>query len=94
MAGRLLLLFCPLLFGLSNSPAFAQDLEQIGKSNPVKLSGGLSANQIFYANNTENTYRDPYSYYLGGQLTLDLYGVVLPFSFTYSNQQSQLPGQA
>ena len=89
MAGRLLLLFCPLLLGLSNSPSFAQDFEQIGKSNPVKLSGGLSANQIFYANNAENTYRDPYNYYLGGQLTLDLYGVVLPFSFTYSNQQSQ-----
>ena len=89
MAGRLLLLFCPLLLGLSNSLSCAQDLEQIGKSNPAKLSGGLSANQIFYANNSENTYRDPYNYYLGGQLTLDLYGVVLPFSFTYSNQQSQ-----
>ncbi|MEN8248431.1 MAG: hypothetical protein ABFS32_05830 [Bacteroidota bacterium] len=67
----------------------AQDLSQVGKENPISISGGLSVNQVFYASLGLDNRRDPYNYYLGGQIALDIYGLSLPFSFTYSNQQSQ-----
>lgn len=67
----------------------AQDLSQVGKENPVSISGGLSVNQVFYASAGLENRREPYNYYLGGNIAIDLYGLSLPFSFTYSNQQSQ-----
>ena len=68
---------------------YAQDIAKIGNEKPIRLSGGVSVNQVFYSSSGLDNRRDPYNYYLGGQLTLDIYGLSLPFSFTYSNQQSQ-----
>jgi hypothetical protein len=39
--------------------AQGQNLGSIGKSNPLKISGGVSANQIFYAANGINARRNP-----------------------------------
>lgn len=55
----------------------------------MKITGGISANQILYLTNQETSYREPYNYYLGGHININLYGVQLPFSFAYSNQQSE-----
>ncbi len=78
-------LLLPLLFVLSTS--YSQNIESIGADKPIKISGGLSANQIFYSSSA-NSSRNPYNYYLGGSIALDIYGLQLPFSFTYSNQKS------
>jgi hypothetical protein len=91
MASRPYLFLSKIIFLLvvGISTAKAQDLTRIGNQNPFRLSGGISVNQIFYSSAGLENRRDPYNYYLGGQLTLDIYGLSLPFSFTYSNQQSQ-----
>ena len=78
-------IICMFLFPVMG---LAQNLESIGKSSPIKLTGGLSVNQIFYAANGISNRRDPYNYFLGANLNLNLYGLSLPFSFTYSNQES------
>lgn len=64
----------------------AQDIEQIGKKEPLKVNGGISANQVLYFSSDTVSYRDPYSYYLNGNLNFNIYGWDIPFSFTYSNQ--------
>jgi hypothetical protein len=66
----------------------AQNLESIGETSPVKFTGGLSVNQIFYAADEISNRRDPYNYFLGANVNIDIYGLSLPFSFTYSNQES------
>jgi hypothetical protein len=66
----------------------AQDLEQIGKKDPLKISGGINFNNIFYYAQGLEGRRPPYNYFLTGNLTFDLYGWVVPVSFTYSNQNS------
>ena len=66
----------------------AQNLESIGNEKPLKVSGGISANQIFYAVDGIERRRDPYSYFLTGNLNFDLYGWSVPFSFSLSNQNS------
>ncbi|SMG09479.1 hypothetical protein SAMN05661096_00219 [Marivirga sericea] len=66
---------------------FSQNLESIGKENPITVSGGVSVNQIFYANNGLDSRRDPYSFFASGNINFDLYGWSVPLSFAYSNQQ-------
>ncbi|MGE0773077.1 MAG: hypothetical protein AB7K37_15300 [Cyclobacteriaceae bacterium] len=71
---------------LAGKLTLAQDLETIGKKDPLQLSGGLSLNQIFYGVNGIESRRDPYSYFLSGNLNLSLYGWSVPLSFAVSNQ--------
>ena len=66
--------------------ALAQNFESIGKEKPLRISGGVSASQIFYAANGLDSRRDPYSYFLSGNLNFDLYGWSVPLSFAFSNQ--------
>jgi hypothetical protein len=65
----------------------AQDLGNIKERKALTVSGALSANQIFYHANGIDARRDPYTYFLSGNLNFDLYGWSIPLSFTYSNQE-------
>jgi hypothetical protein len=67
---------------------WGQNLENINKGHPLKVSGGLSMNQIFYNAIGSGSSRSPYTYYLAGNLNFSLFGWSVPFSYTYSNQQS------
>ncbi|MBL3658572.1 TonB-dependent receptor [Fulvivirga sediminis] len=65
-----------------------QDLSSIGKGKALKVNGGISLNQILYAVDGIERRRDPYSYYMSGQLAFSIYGWSIPFSFSLSNQNS------
>ena len=54
-----------LLSGIST--AYGQQLDQVGQSKALQLSGGLSANQIFYAMHGSDARRDPYTYFSDGR---------------------------
>jgi hypothetical protein len=66
--------------------ASAQNLESIGKEKPLSVTGGISASQIFYKAYGIESRRDPYSYYLSGNVNFSLYGWNIPLSFSFSNQ--------
>lgn len=68
--------------------ARAQDLEAIGQKDQLKVTGGISTNQVYYDAFGMDQRRDPYSYFLAGNVNFSLYGWNVPFSFTYSNQNS------
>ncbi|MBY0435477.1 MAG: hypothetical protein K2U26_15350 [Cyclobacteriaceae bacterium] len=70
-----------------SSLAFSQDLASIGKKDPVSVNGYLSSNFLFNATTVPNSYRLPFSYFLNGNLTFNIYGVSVPLSFNWSNQQ-------
>lgn len=68
---------------------FSQDISSIGKEkNPLKISGSIAANQIFYAVKGIDSRRQPYNYFLNGNVNFSLYGWNVPVSFSYSNQQA------
>ena len=70
---------------LFNSVCYAQRIDHLGKAEPVTITGGLSANSIFY-NGTAN--RDAFTYFLNGNINANLYGLYnIPVSFAYTNQQ-------
>lgn len=77
-----------LIFGLTGSAVYCQNLENIGKEKPVKVNGGLSINQTMYNSSDSIARRDPYNYYINGNLNFSLYGWSIPFSFNYSNQKA------
>jgi hypothetical protein len=64
-----------------------QNLENIGKEKPIKLSSGLSLQYSFYAPQAGGEERQsPTNWVLSGSPTVSLYGVSFPFSFTISQQ--------
>jgi hypothetical protein len=67
-------------------PSFAQRLETIGKEPPLKMNGSISTNHIFYSASGIDSRRAPYTFFVNGGLNLDIYGWVVPLSFSYSNQ--------
>lgn len=64
-----------------------QNLESIGKEKPITLNGGISLNQILYLSSDSLSSRQPYTYYLNGNLNLSIYGWSVPVSFSFSNRK-------
>lgn len=72
------------------------DLENIDKNrvkaiikSPLKITGGISANNIFYYSNSYNN-RAPLTYFLNGNLNIGFYQWSLPISYSLTNQGSTL----
>ena len=83
---RYILLSLPLAALIAGGRLHAQDLERVGKESPVKLSGSVSSRLVGYGVSGIENRRDPFSALVSGNLTLDLYGLQLPFSFSWSTQ--------
>lgn len=84
--------FCCVIMGIAASlfiprGAKAQQLEKIGQDDGISVSGGLSTNHVLYFNSGIGGRRDPYNYFLSGNLNFNFYGFSVPLSFSYSNQQ-------
>ncbi|MEL6561882.1 MAG: hypothetical protein AAFQ94_27090 [Bacteroidota bacterium] len=73
---------------LSFTEANGQDLSSIGKGEALKISGSINANQVLYISDGIDSRRDPYNYFVAGNLNLSIYGWAIPLSFSYSNQNS------
>ncbi len=69
-------------------PISGQDLENIGKEKPIKLSGGLNVGTVFYGAQNLPEKQYPFLWTIGGSATLDIYGVNLPFSLTYTKSNA------
>lgn len=81
LPGRLLL---TLLFSVTALLLAAQDLDSLKSKKPFTLTGGVGAGANFYASNEKDKTRDPFSWNMYGNLTANLYGLALPFSFAVS----------
>ncbi len=77
------------LFTISWLSAQNVDVGAIGKGKAFKVSGGISANSIFY-NSNQDSGREAFTYFLQGNLNIGFYQFNMPISYSYSNQGSQL----
>jgi hypothetical protein len=83
--------FCMICIVLNigqNDPVYGQSLENIGNGKAFGVSGGINARNVFYRANVIEGRRDPYNYFLSGNLNFGIYDWSVPLSFTYSNQQT------
>ncbi|AOC93254.1 hypothetical protein BB050_00098 [Flavobacterium anhuiense] len=72
---------------LCNTITFAQNfnVEELGKAKLINVSGGASANGVFYSGNAA---REPFTYFLNGNINVNVAGLYnIPFSFSYTNQK-------
>ncbi|WP_417940286.1 hypothetical protein [Flavobacterium sp. RS13.1] len=61
------------------------NVQELGKAKLINVSGGASANSVFYSGNAS---REPFSYFLNGNININVAGLYnLPFSFSYTNQK-------
>ena len=65
----------------------SQNLDDLSFKKGLKVNGGLSFTNNFYKGSDSLVLRDPYAFYLNGNLNVNLWGVSMPFSFMYSNTQ-------
>jgi hypothetical protein len=63
----------------------AQDLETISVKKGLKINGSVNLNSIGYYVDGIEQRRDPFNWFLTGNLNLNLFGYDAPFSFSYSN---------
>lgn len=62
----------------------AQNIESVVKQDPVTINGNIVFDQMVTPNSNEQG--KWYTYYLTGQINSQLYGISLPVTFNYSNQ--------
>lgn len=65
--------------------AYGQDLDQIGKKDMVTVNGGMGYNMVGNFVDDQPQYRDPLSWVFTGNLSVNILGVSLPFTFSFSN---------
>jgi hypothetical protein len=76
------------LFLLTGFSVQSQNLEKIGKKDMVTVNGGVNYNGIFYNADGISNRRPPYSWFLNGNLNINILDVSLPFTYSYSNLSS------
>ena len=65
--------------------AHAQDIAQIGKSDPLIISGFIGTQNTYYHSSLGTGYMSPLSNAVFANLNVSIYGFSMPFSLYYSN---------
>lgn len=65
----------------------SQQLDDFSFKKGLTAHGGLTFSNEFYSGSDSLVRRDPYAFFLNGNLNMNLWGISLPFSFSYSNTQ-------
>jgi hypothetical protein len=68
--------------------SFGQNIETIGKQQPLKLNGSFSTTLNFTGTNDSTRKVTPFVYYISGTLNTSFYGISFPVSYTFSKNNS------
>lgn len=66
--------------------AKGQALDQLGVKKGVTMNGSVNASTTAYTASGIESRRDPFAWYLNGNININMFGYDMPFSFSYSNQ--------
>jgi len=66
---------------------YSQDLEKFGKKDMLKVNGGLNLSSVLYNVNGIENRRQPFTYFVNGNISANFLGISLPYTFNYSNNQ-------
>ncbi len=65
----------------------AQDLGNLKTTKPISYNGGLNLQTGFYGISGAKARQPGFTYMMNGSANINIYGVALPFNFTFSNFQ-------
>lgn len=83
---RIALYIC-VLFTVLIGNSFSQNLDKLGSKDMVKVGGGLNYSSVFYNADGIPNRRQPFTWFLNGNLNVSILDFSLPFTFNYSNNQ-------
>ena len=66
----------------------AQNISQIGKSDPLIISGSIGTNNTYYHSSMGSGYASPLSNSFFANLNINIYGFSFPFAVYYSNNNT------
>ncbi len=67
-----------------------QSLDNLKDQQPVLINGYLSTNQVYTRMPADTGYFENYNHYYTGSIIFNIYGVTAPFTFIYSNRETNL----
>ncbi|XOV68569.1 MAG: hypothetical protein ACFHU9_05195 [Fluviicola sp.] len=67
------------------SNSFSQNLEKIGEEDMVTVNGGINYNLVANQAQEIQQFRDPFTWVLSGNVSVNILDVSLPFTFSFSN---------
>ncbi len=82
---RLVLL---ILIVVSTGHLKAQDLESVAKAEPFKINGSIGGSLSGYTASGIEDRRDPYNWSANANLNMSFYGIQVPFSAYFTNQNT------
>lgn len=65
---------------------FSQNLDKIGEKDALKINGSVNYNSVFYDSYGIDARRNPFTWYLNGNINFSLLDWSIPFTYSYSNQ--------
>lgn len=68
---------------------YAQNISEIAKSDPLIITGSIGTRNTYYHSSSGSGYASPWSNVIYANLNISLYGISMPFSFYYSNDNAQ-----
>ena len=77
-----------LMLTLTTPAAVAQDISQIGKSDPLIITGAIGTRNTYYHSSAGNSFASPMSNQFFANMNVSFYGITMPFSFFYSNDNN------
>ncbi len=79
-------LFC-LKIGLSQSvPRNVEDVKNIVNDRKLRINGGINTSQVFYGASGIDSRRNPYAYFVSGNINFSMFQLNVPLTFTFTNQ--------
>jgi len=69
-------------------PVRAQDISQIAKSDPLIMTGAIGTNNTYFYSSAGGFGANPLSNSVYANLNVSIYGLSMPFSFYYSNNNT------
>jgi hypothetical protein len=63
-----------------------QDIDNMGQQDPFKISGSIGGGTTFFNADGRQANREPFSWVMQGNVNISVYGMEMPFSFTFSEQ--------
>ena len=67
---------------------YAQDISQIGKSDPLIISGSIGTNNTYYHSSMGSGYASPLSNSFFANMNINIHGFSFPFAVYYSNNNT------
>jgi hypothetical protein len=82
------IILLPIVASKTGGNLYSQNLDKLGKKGMLTVNGGLNYSSVFYNAQGIPNRRQPFTWFVNGNVTLSVLDISLPFTFNYSNNKT------